>query len=195
MSIAKRQKVLLDSGLLNKLGEAPFNDIVNDELTRALHRYGDELITALKNQLKADNTTASKDLLQSINYYTKQDSNSLNKFIIQAASHWRYVNDGRDAGKMPPIQSIIDWIANKGIRVRRSRAESSQSVRTRARSLAFAIAKNIAEKGTIKRFGYNGTGFLTNEVNDQTLRDLSIYLTEITGELVSLSFKANFKTI
>mgnify|MGYP006879609296 CR=1 FL=1 len=192
MSIAKRQKVLLDSGLLEQLGFSDVIPVLQTQLEKDLNRYGTELIARLKEQLEKDKTTASKDLLQSINYYTKQQGISLMRFHIMAAEHWQFVNDGRGAGKAPPIENIIDWIASKGIKVRTSRAQSGVSVRTKARSMAFAISKKIAQKGTIKRFGYNGTGFLTNEVNDQSLKDLSIFLTETTGQLIQLSFKKNF---
>lgn len=47
---------------------------------------------------------------------------------------------GRKAGKMPPVQAILEWLKVKGIRP----IEQRMSIT----SLAWAIAKNIAKRGT-----------------------------------------------
>jgi len=47
---------------------------------------------------------------------------------------------GRRAGKMPPIRAIEEWIRAKGIRPLEDRLSTS--------SLAFLIARKIAERGT-----------------------------------------------
>lgn len=49
---------------------------------------------------------------------------------------------GRRAGKMPPIKAIEDWIKAKGIKPLEDKLSTS--------SLAFLIARKIAEKGTDK---------------------------------------------
>lgn len=47
---------------------------------------------------------------------------------------------GRQAGKMPPVQAILKWIEKKGLKAVEENITSS--------SLAWAIAKSIAKKGT-----------------------------------------------
>lgn len=49
---------------------------------------------------------------------------------------------GRQAGKMPPVKAIKDWIEARGIRPLESKMTTT--------SLAWAIAKNIAKNGTDK---------------------------------------------
>jgi hypothetical protein len=54
------------------------------------------------------------------------------------AGYWFQQKHGRKPGKFPPISAIIDWIRNKAI----------QATDIPERSLAFIIARKIAEKGT-----------------------------------------------
>lgn len=47
---------------------------------------------------------------------------------------------GRKAGKMPPVENIKEWVINKGIKPLKDEMTVS--------SLAWAISKSIAKKGT-----------------------------------------------
>lgn len=53
---------------------------------------------------------------------------------------------GRRAGKMPPVQAIKNWIKSKGIKAVKGNLKVS--------SLAWAIAKSIARKGTRKESAF-----------------------------------------
>jgi len=94
----------------------------------------------------------------------------------------------RNSGDGSIIRSLQEWIASKGIQVRQSAQESSQTVQERNLSLAHAIAKKIHAKGF---YGNNseGTGFFSRVINDQAFEDLAEYLGESTGEKIRLSFE------
>ena len=66
-----------------------------------------------------------------------------------AVDNWKYVEDGRKAGKMPPIQSIYEWIQNK--RSVQSKIKNAKNRITATKSLAFVIARKIGAKGTPKQ--------------------------------------------
>ena len=60
--------------------------------------------------------------------------------------YWQYVENGRSAGKMPPIKNIYQWIQEK-----RSMQEKIKNAKNRisaTKSLAYVIARKIAKKGT-----------------------------------------------
>lgn len=57
--------------------------------------------------------------------------------LFGSAYFFQQVN-GRKPGKFPPVSAIIDWIREKGIK----------ATDIPERSLAFIIARKIAEKGT-----------------------------------------------
>lgn len=64
------------------------------------------------------------------------------KVILDLLSYWKYVEYGRRAGKMPPIQAIMDWIKVKPVIPR----EINGHLPTE-RQLAFLIARSIGENG------------------------------------------------
>ncbi|WP_418513719.1 hypothetical protein [Corallibacter sp.] len=73
------------------------------------------------------------------NFETQLQANYLdNKAIIEGVTYLA----GRKAGKMPPVQSILEWVKKRGIQ--------SIEAKMTTTSLAWAIAKKIAKKGTNK---------------------------------------------
>ena len=111
---------------------------------------------------------------------------------IQAAEHYQWVDGGRGptrgGGDGSLVKSLQAWIASKGIQVRKSAAESGQTVAERNKGIAYAIAKKIHAKGF---YGNNseGTGFFSRVINDKAFEDLAEYLGESTGEKIRLSFE------
>lgn len=65
------------------------------------------------------------------------------KVILDLLSYWKYVEYGRRAGKMPPIQAIMDWIKVKPVIPREINGQLPTE-----RQLAFLIARSIGENGT-----------------------------------------------
>jgi len=139
----------------------------------------------LRKQLEDDETDATGHLKGKLGFNTKQNSNELLKFLITAPDYWEDVNNGQPKGTIVPIEDLIDWIGHKGI----------DTKGIGAKSLAQVIQSIIKQKGTIKRFNYGGSRFLTNEINEQSMKDLSLLLANITGRIVGLSVAHNFKSI
>lgn len=65
------------------------------------------------------------------------------KVILDLLSYWKYVEYGRRAGKMPPIQAIMDWIKVKPVIPKEINGQLPTE-----RQLAFLIARSIGENGT-----------------------------------------------
>lgn len=116
-------------------------------------------------------------MLSDKNFVTKYTttSDSLKLTIEIIPEYARAVDEGRAAGKTPPIEPIKQWIKRKGIlkseRPSVSKAKKTKSVKKakpsfekRLNSMAYAIAKNIGKHGTIKRFNYKGSNFWTDVV-------------------------------
>lgn len=64
-----------------------------------------------------------------------------------------FVEFGRRAGRMPPVEAITEWVRKKGIADTYSIKTQRQSKRdasfdNRAQNIAFAIARKIARQGT-----------------------------------------------
>lgn len=103
--------------------------------------------------------------------YSKQLTQNLREEIIKRAGvitgvvgvganvpYAIYVHEGRGPGKMPPVDNILKWVIYKGIvsdsagkpatlqRMKARKKEADQL--SKARSVAFAIAKKISKHGT-----------------------------------------------
>lgn len=157
---------------------------IENEFTKLLDNFGNDLVTDLKEQLVKDGVvggggTASK-LAGSIRFVFLTGKEQ--GIGITMADHWEFVENGRKAGKRPPLQPIIDWIKWKGIQLKPLSQKAKEAstglgkaekkvfkknqIDSQIKSLAFAISNKIAQKGTIQRFGYKGSNFASDVLND-----------------------------
>jgi hypothetical protein len=121
-----------------------FNPSADDGILRIVQNWGNELIAQMQNRLRANKTNASSSLSQSIEPQIKQANNI--RLTILMEDYWQYVEDGRRAGKMPPIKNIYEWIQNKRP-VQQKIAQSPDRIAA-TKSLAYVIARKIGQKGT-----------------------------------------------
>lgn len=159
------------------------------ELDIILNRFGKEAVLVLKREMRIDRTVASGDTLNSIIYKV-----STNKVTIQFDSTLGIIDGGnRAGGSAPSAADILVWMRAKNIRPRATRKGSNsftgQSENNMKRS-AFAIARSIAAKGTIKRFGYGGSDILSRiEQGSKTMRSLDEDISDLFDDKIQLIFK------
>ena len=136
-------------------------DLINTRLV--LERWGDDVISSMKDILIAENKSASGKLINSLKYVVSFENNDLS-IDFEMEDYGQYVDKGRRPGKQPPLSSIRKWLAIRGIQ----------------QKYAFPIAKNIG------RFGIKPTPFfestieskqqqLISELSDAFVKDLDIY--------------------
>lgn len=121
-------------------------------------------IENLKRNLEEDGTEASGALKASIAPLPVEVASGKIKIRVELDPHWKDVDQGQKPKGMSEANlkalqpKIFNWIQEKG-----SLAQIADD-KTLKRSLSFAIAKSILKKGTIKRFGYKGSRFVTREL-------------------------------
>ena len=121
----------------------------DDGILRIVQNWGNELIKQLQNNLLKNKTNASSGLSQSIEPKITQPPGGYNLSIMME-DYWFYVENGRKAGKMPPVQNIFEWIRNKRTIQVESISKSADRIAT-TRSLAYVIARKIGREGTKKQ--------------------------------------------
>lgn len=140
-----------------------------------LEQYKEKIVTQLKDRLNQENLVASKRLRDSI--YGVVTKTGINIF---AEGYATFVEDGRGAGKMPPRDKILEWVEERGLQSSNIKYKRTN----RLKDIAWMIAKSIAEKGTIKRYNYQGSKFidfvsknimasLTKDIETSYLKDIN----------------------
>jgi len=124
-------------------------------LQSELVKYGTLLVEKYKAQLKIDGTQATGDTEKSLNYIVGSG-----QLEILADKSLEYIDKGRKAGEAPPVSDILRWAKAKNIRPRGSAGSFIKVDDKSMFWMAKNISKAIGESGTIKRFGYKGSGII-----------------------------------
>ena len=127
----------------------------SSNLQAELVKYGTLLVQKYKAQLKIDGTKATKDTEKSLNYVV-----GTAELQILADKSLEYIDKGREPGEAPPLSAIAQWARAKRIKPRGGDGSFIKSTAMTEFWMIKNIAKSIAENGTIKRFGYKGSGII-----------------------------------
>ena len=121
---------------MDKLIDLPHVQAVMEEMAIAIrNEYQDNLIR--------NDRIASGDLLNNIEYEITRGDFTYTIYV-KMRDYWYFVENGRKAGKWPPIDNILNWIKIKPV-LPRPNAEGKLPT---PQQLAFLIARKIGEEGT-----------------------------------------------
>lgn len=191
MSISKNQLDLINSGLLDQLGQVntpSLND--GDTLQNILQNVADFLTDELRESATMQNVIATKRLRSGIDPTPSKAEGSNVSVSIVMPDYWKYAEYGRRSGKRPPVKALEEWITAKGIPLKVKKGENSLMAR---HSLAMAISKKIGQKGTIKRFGYKGSGFVSAVMTPDNQRVIAEHVAQMAGRKIELFFSVGQK--
>lgn len=135
-----------------------------------LNRYGELLVTRYQTYVPE----ASGKLVNSVRYELKTTDRTF-EIGLWLEDYWYYVENGRKAGKFPPIEKIKDWITVKPIIPRPMKNGKLPT----EDQLAFLIARKIAREGTL---GTHPLERAVEDVNSQMLMSLKEAIIEDIGE-------------
>lgn len=137
---------------------------------------------ALKDKLEENGSDATHQLSNSIKDIVKFDGKYLT-VSIQLEDYYKYVENGRKAGKFPPVEKIKEWIKVKPVLpyTRGKRLPNENQ-------LAYLIGRKIAREGT------RANPFLEPTIRDFKLVDkiyaaVNSMLTEEINKAVSEELK------
>ena len=145
----------------------------NKHLNEALHEAGKLIKSKLRVAASEDGFKASGKLDKSFDYSVvandlqikaEKYAGALSKGISKDANYNKSSDEFR--------KSIIDWAKKRGIRPKRNKKGRFTSYM----SMANAIAISIRRKGISERFGYKGSGFITQVKNSMEKKLTSMIL-------------------
>lgn len=192
MNISKADLARLDD-LLSRIGiDEATAGMGGSVLGDAMVDVAKVIIEKLKQSAMEKGVKATGNLIQSIRADFPSVTPQGVTVAIEMANYYQWVEDGRGptktttASKPTLAQSLEQWISAKGIQVRKSKGQSGQSVLEMRKSLAIAIARKIHSKGTIKRFGYKGSNFISDVLTKQNVDVIAQKLSDVTGLRISV---------
>lgn len=121
--------------------------IKNTELE--FKKFADKVIHRAKFWLKRrKKNTKESTLSNSLDYKLKVYPSGGLELGFQAADYFKFVEEGRKPGKMPPVSAIAKWIRIKPIKIRDTKTGKFKSkTPANINSAAFAIAQHIGAYG------------------------------------------------
>lgn len=117
-------------------------------VSQILSTWGEKYAIQARANLEAKKGVATGRLLNSINYEI-ETRDTIVSLHINMEDYAQFVNDGRAAGKFPPLLEIENWIKTRGITMKRKPKGLKGITREReVKTLAFLIGRKIARVGT-----------------------------------------------
>lgn len=111
-------------------------------LQEALGRYAQAITDRYKQNLESSGRRATGNLISSVNSKVTVNGQSFD-IELQLEDYWKYVEEGRGAGKFPPVNKILEWIMVKPIL---PYPDKNGKLPTE-KQLAFLIGRKIANEG------------------------------------------------
>lgn len=133
--------------------------IVWNHLKEVLQRFGEYFIEEARRNLLNDGSNASGTLTDSMVFNVIVDDSHY-EVTVTLEDYWYYVENGRKAGKFPPLGKIEEWINVKHIVPQVGHLSNGKTYLPTVKQLAFLIGRKIAKEGT------EGTGFFSRSKED-----------------------------
>ena len=113
-----------------------------ENLIKILNQFGERFIDEFKTKLDDEDVNATYTLSNSVSYYIEFEGNTF-EVSINLKEYWKYVENGRKAGKWPPLNAIKDWVMKKPIIPRPMNNGKLPTLN----QLAFLIQRKIGMEG------------------------------------------------
>lgn len=156
---------------------------LNAQLEILMEMYGEKFVNDMINKMNEDGTVHTMNAAKKLRY-----ASTASYLAIIGPSYVEQISMGRRAGATPPPPRNLErWVQDK----------MGENDPKRIRSLSFALSKTIGKKGTIERFGYQGTNLFTYVVNNNIAplsRDVARVLLQSANEQIRTTIAANFKS-
>jgi hypothetical protein len=124
-------------------------DVIDSVINEQLRAFGENVLKAgVEGLLREDDTVATGDSIRSLEIDVK-------KYVLELSGfgYLKAVDEGQPAGTIASISNLMKWIDAKQL----APPENIESY-------AYGIQQAIYKRGTIKRFNYEGSGFIDKAI-------------------------------
>lgn len=146
---------------------------------RVLNNYG----TLFAQTYRDNNSAAGYDPASELNNitYNVESSNGTFSLVFHLPDYWRYAENGRGPGKMPPPGSLMKWIEWKRILPSPVQLPSGNTYIPSMESLEYLIRRKIGREGTQGQHTWKMT---EDELKDRLIRDVKEALVKDINEYI-----------
>lgn len=113
-----------------------------ENLYNTLQEYAQELRNRYQDALINEDKIATGELLNSVEYILESGDTSIS-VSLKLKDYWKYVENGRQPGKFPPIDKIREWVSVKPVL---PHPDKNGKLPTE-QQLTYLIARKIANEG------------------------------------------------
>lgn len=156
---------------------------INAQLEILMEMYGEVFVNDMIQKMNEDRTVHTMNAAKKLRYAA-----SPGYLAITGPSYIEQISLGRSSGKTPPPpRNLEKWVRDK----------MGEGDAKRIKSLSYALSKTIGRKGTIQRFGYQGTNLFTYVVNKNIAplsRDVARVLLQASNKQIKTTINANFRS-
>ena len=156
---------------------------INAQLDILMEMYGEKFVNDMIEKMNEDGTVHTMNAAKSLRYVAGSGY-----LAITGASYIEQISMGRRAGETPPPPRNLErWVRDK----------MGEGDPKRIKSLSHALSKSIGNKGTIDRFGYQGTNLFTHVVNKNIAplsKDVARVLLQAANKQIRTTINANFRS-
>lgn len=150
-------------------------------LEQVLKEYGQEIENLYRDRLKKDNKVASGELINKLRFMYHHHGFKY-EVSLYLKDYWYYIEHGRNPGKFPPVDKILEWIEIKPVL---PYPDKNGKLPT-PNQLAYLIGRKIATEGIDAGNQLSDT---LDEINERYMLRIELALTEDLDESVGLIVK------
>lgn len=175
------------------------------DIQQLFDEFGTNLVNDTKKSLDAKGHTSEgqSGLIGSVRFTVTYSGDNL-VFVLKMDDYWKYIDKGTKparkkssiADRQKKIQSLMDWATSKNINALswykkklKNPNKSKMTYEGARQSLANAISHNISKKGIIKRFGYKGSHFFTDVIEDGRVQQLENDLSQLLKRSIEIQLE------
>lgn len=129
----------------------------------------------IKNLYREKNIEAGYDPaaeLQNISFNIESDNGNFS-MVFHMPDYWRWAENGRGPGKMPPEGVLLNWMKFKQILPSQVQLPDGRSYLPSMKSLEYLIRRKIGREGTQGQHTWEAT---ENEIKESLIRDVKAAL-------------------
>jgi hypothetical protein len=152
-----------------------------------LEEFGAEVVRDIGQSIKDNDLIASGNLSKSVKFSIDVNlADERYTFQLDMAPHWAVVDEGRKAGKQPPVQSIMKWLKYPNVKSKLGKENRDLSLKTfkdyELKGLAYVIARKIGKEGTEATHFFSSV--VTQERLDRLIADIGdAAIVDITAQI------------